>query len=58
MGERLATRDVKLDVILTSPALRAVATAESIVKHPVLRKNSILAIWGEYKRESHGMMSA
>jgi putative transposase len=25
---------------------------------PVLRKNSIAAIWGEYERESHGMMSA
>jgi phosphohistidine phosphatase len=32
MGERLAARDVKPDLILSSPALRALATAEIIAK--------------------------
>jgi phosphohistidine phosphatase len=32
MGERLAARDVKPDLILSSPALRALATAELIAR--------------------------
>jgi phosphohistidine phosphatase len=32
MGERLAKRDVKVDLILSSPASRALATAEIIAK--------------------------
>jgi phosphohistidine phosphatase len=32
MGERLVTQDVKPDLILSSPALRALATAEIIAR--------------------------
>ena len=32
MGERLAKRDVKPDLILSSPAMRALTTAEIIAK--------------------------
>jgi phosphohistidine phosphatase SixA len=34
MGERLAKRDVKPDLILSSPAMRALKTAEIIAKKP------------------------
>jgi len=39
MGERLAAHDVKPDLILSSPAVRALATAQIIGKSSVTRKS-------------------
>ena len=41
-AERLAKRDVKPDLILSSPALRAVKTAEIIAKKLDYRRNDIV----------------
>jgi phosphohistidine phosphatase len=42
MGERLAKRDVKPDLILSSPAMRAVKTAEIIAKKLDYRRKDIV----------------
>ena len=42
MGERLAKRDVKPDLILSSPAVRALSTAEIIAKKLDYRRKDIL----------------
>ena len=42
MGERLAKRDVKPDLILSSPALRAIRTAEIIAKKLDYRRKDIV----------------
>jgi phosphohistidine phosphatase len=42
MGERLAKRDVKPDLILSSPAMRALKTAEIIAKKLDYRRRDIL----------------
>jgi phosphohistidine phosphatase len=42
MGERLAKRDVKPDLILSSPAMRALETAEIIAKKLDYRRNDIV----------------
>ena len=42
MGERLANRDVKLDLILSSPATRALETAETIAKKLDYRRRDIV----------------
>jgi len=42
MGERLAKRDVKPDLILSSPAVRALRTAEIIAKKLDSRRNIVV----------------
>ena len=42
MGERLAKRDVKPDLILSSPAVRALSTAEIIAKRLDYRRKDIV----------------
>jgi phosphohistidine phosphatase len=42
VGERLAKRRVKPDLILSSPAMRALATAEIIAKKPDYRRRNIV----------------
>jgi phosphohistidine phosphatase len=42
MGERLAKRDVKADLILSSPAIRALATAEIIAKKLDYKRKDIV----------------
>lgn len=42
MGKRLAERDVKLDMILSSPAIRALTTAEIIAKKLDYRRKDIV----------------
>ena len=42
MGERLAKRDVKPDLILSSPAMRALTTAEIIAKKLDYRRKDIV----------------
>jgi phosphohistidine phosphatase len=42
MGERLAKRDVKPDLILSSPAIRALRTAEIIAKKLAYRRKDIV----------------
>src|SRR5437899_10475758 len=43
MGERLAKRDVKPDLILSSPARRALTTAEIIAKKLDYKRKDIVA---------------
>jgi phosphohistidine phosphatase len=44
MGKRLAQRDVKLDVMLTSPAVRALTTAEHLAKALGIKRKEIVVV--------------
>lgn len=56
MGERLAKRDVKPDLILSSPALRALRTAEIIAKKLDYRRKDIVVNEGLYAVEADDLL--
>jgi phosphohistidine phosphatase len=57
MGKRLAKRDVKPDLILSSPAVRALATAEIIAKKVDYRIKNIVVDDRLYASEVHQLLN-
>jgi phosphohistidine phosphatase len=58
MGKRLAKRDVKPDLILSSPAMRALATAEIIAKKLDYKLEDILVDDRLYASEADDLLNA
>jgi phosphohistidine phosphatase len=58
MGERLAKHDVKPDLILSSPARRALTTAEIIAKKLDYKRKSIVVDGRLYATEADDLLSA
>jgi phosphohistidine phosphatase len=57
MGERLAKRDVKPDLILSSPAMRALTTAEIIAKKLDYKRKDIVVDDRLYAGEADGLLN-
>ena len=57
MGKRLAKRDVKPDLILSSPAMRALATAEIIAKKLDYKLEDIVVDDRLYASEADNLLS-
>ena len=56
MGERLAKRDVKPDLILSSPAVRALSTAEIIAEKLDYRRKDIVVMERLYAAEVEDLL--
>ena len=56
MGQRLAQRDVKPDVLLSSPAARALATAEHLAKALDIKRKDIVVIERLYAAPANDLL--
>ena len=57
MGKRLAQRDVKVDVMLSSPATRALTTAEHLAKALGIKRKDIVVIERLYAAPAKELLS-